>query len=105
MTLRAKAVLAGALLAAVLSTAITPASANRLSLSNAQSTRAWRATWDRLALRAGVTTINCVITLEGSFHSGSFTKTRSTLIGHVTDHRGSCVNFIYTALRVCLKRL
>jgi hypothetical protein len=89
MTFRTKALLVGAVLAVVLSTAITPVSANRLSLRTDWTTRGWRATWSasNLRIRALEATSSCSLTLEGSFHSGSFTKTISSLLGFVTDGR------------------
>jgi len=97
-----KALLGGALLVALLSTAASPVSANRLSFSNSQSTRGWRATWDRLFLSEGTATFTCLLTLEGSFHSNTIAKTRSALVGHVTDTRITCPTLTMTVLRANL---
>lgn len=96
MTFRAKAVLMGALLVLGLSVAITSASANRLSVSN----RAWRAMWSGLRISWSERTITCELTLEGSLHSGTFAKTRSALVGYVTDARaGACTLLTASVLR------
>jgi hypothetical protein len=90
MRFRVRALMLGALVIVVLSATVTPVSANRLSLSTDWTTRAWRGTWANLTFRSaeGATAI-CLLTLEGSFHTNTFTKTRSTLVGYVTDDRAT----------------
>jgi hypothetical protein len=102
MTIYAKSLLGGALLIALIAAAASSVSANRLSFSNSQSTRAWRATWDRLSMSNSEITHTCVLTLEGSFHSSTFTKTRAALVGYVTDTRISCTALSMTVLRTNL---
>jgi hypothetical protein len=77
--------LLGALTAAlVLASAISTASANRLSVSNT----GFRVTWTPLTLgsQAGGsgTTLACNVTLEGSFHYNTIVKVLRSLIGYVT---------------------
>lgn len=73
-----------AVLATVVLSAVTSgASAQRLSLSQ----RSFRATWSSLTITPNsefFTTGRCPVTLEGSFHSATFTKTAAALVGHVT---------------------
>jgi hypothetical protein len=73
----------GALTAAiVLSSAVGAASANRLSLSNNR----FRQVWTPLSIsnaEAGVT-VQCNVTLEGSFHYNTFAKARGLLRGYIT---------------------
>jgi hypothetical protein len=91
MKLRTNAVLGGFIAALMLSTLVTPASAARLSVSMAWNTRGWRATWSGLTVRSPFFTTTCPLTLEGSFHTNTFSKTRSALLGYVTEARGgSC---------------
>lgn len=57
------------------------ASANRLS----QSSGTWRATWASVEVSGGFgTTGHCSLTLEGSVHSRTITKTAGALIGYIT---------------------
>lgn len=99
MMLRARAFLGAGLLIVALSTAIAPASANRLSFSASWSTRGWRGTWARVEFATETTTISCPVTLEGSFHNSTFAKTRSLLVGYVTDARvGQCPNWVSAVL-------
>jgi hypothetical protein len=61
--------------------AVGSASAGRLSLSE----RNIRVTFNNLELSAeGLTTDTCHVTLEGSFHSATFAKTRDLLLGYIT---------------------
>jgi hypothetical protein len=73
----------GALTAAVaLAGAVNAASANRLSISS----RTFRQVWTPLSISsaaAGVT-LQCNVTLEGSFHYNTFAKVRGLLLGYIT---------------------
>lgn len=64
------------------STIVSSAFANRLSMSN----RNIRATWERLNFKdAGhIVDVSCDVTIEGSFHTSTITKTRGALIGYIT---------------------
>ena len=64
------------------------AGANRLSLSN-QSIR-W--TWVEFSSNNAGIDIRCAVTLEGSFHSRTFTKVRGALVGFINraSVRPSC---------------
>jgi len=65
----------------LLAAAVSTASATRLSVSNQNI----RATWTSLEFQApGVVTVRCQVTLEGSFHTRTITKTAGSLIGAVT---------------------
>lgn len=88
MTFRIRALLAGAIVAALL-LAATTASAGRLSFRNSLGTREWRAPWAPMEFSGGFGTTTCGLTLEGSFHSGTITKTRDSLVGYVTNARAS----------------
>jgi hypothetical protein len=95
-----KAALAVAILAAAVAVAVTSASAARLSFRTSTGTKAWRATWSAMSFAGGFGTTSCTLTLEGSFHSSTFAKTRSSLVGFVTEARtGGCTTFNATLLR------
>ena len=76
----AKLLLASLTATAILALAVGSASANRLSFS----ARTFRASWTELAFSGGGSTITCPVTLEGSFHSFTITKTTGALVGYVT---------------------
>src|SRR5215213_7620345 len=80
MRTRSKLILAGLTAAILLSFAVGSASANRLSIS----TRNVRVVWSNLQLEGGGSRIICPVTLEGSFHSSTITKTAGLLIGHIS---------------------
>jgi len=60
------------------------AAGNRLAFRNELTTNAWRAVWREMEYRGGSLAIRCALTLEGTFHSLTITKTRGALIGYVT---------------------
>jgi hypothetical protein len=64
----------------ILACAVGSASANRLSISN----RNIRATWSRITFAGAGLTINCPLTIEGSFHSATISKVRSVLAGFLS---------------------
>jgi hypothetical protein len=65
----------------LMAVAVSSASAGRLSTSNQNI----RVTWRRLEFRAGESALaRCAVTLEGSFHSRTITKTTNALLGYVT---------------------
>ena len=65
----------------LLGAALSSASARNLSFSS----QAIRATWTHLDFDTGMgIIIECLITLEGSFHSRTITKTANALIGAIT---------------------
>jgi hypothetical protein len=89
----------------LLALAVEPASAGRFSISNTR----FRITWASLLIFRDETgmspSVNCPVTLEGSFHSATIRKTIGALIGGVT--RGilkneSCVNGRATILQESL---
>jgi hypothetical protein len=62
------------------------ANANRLSVSSSTV----RAVWTPISFTAsGASTVRCNVTLEGSFHSRTITKTIGSLIGYITNARFS----------------
>jgi hypothetical protein len=78
--MKTQRLIAAGVVAFVLAVSVGSATANKLSLSN----KAFRITWTSLSMVAGEFEVECVITLEGSFHSATITKTRGSLIGHIT---------------------
>jgi len=81
MRMRARCALAALLVCGSLAGAVGSAHANRLEVSSLQ----FRMTWGRV-FRLSDTggTVECVVTLTGSFHSRSFPKVTSVLIGLIT---------------------
>jgi len=79
---RTRAALAALLGACALTLAVSAASANRLSYSN----QAFRIIWTSLTFSesGGNFPITCPVTLEGSFHSATMTKTREQLVAFIT---------------------
>lgn len=64
------------------------ASANRLSMSN----KNFRITWAALTL-AFPGSVECAVTLEGSFHSNTIRKVERSLVGHISRAIvGACAN-------------
>lgn len=80
MRTRSKLLIAGFTASLLLSLAVSSSSANNLSSSQ----RNFRMTWSSLQLEAGFSGARCPVTMEGSFHSTTFTKTAGALIGHVS---------------------
>src|ERR1044072_4342364 len=71
--------------AIVASAAGATASASRLSLSNSRFSAIWTPFIIEVNVNQALSPfIECDMTLEGSFHARSFTKTAAALIGHVT---------------------
>jgi hypothetical protein len=80
-----KVVLAVLCAALLLSAAVGTASANRLEITNAE--RGFRVVWppeERLQFEAAGKVIKCPVTIEGTFHRRTFTKTSGLLLGYVT---------------------
>jgi hypothetical protein len=80
MNTNSKVLLSGLTAAIVMAFAVGSASANRLSLGATD----WEAKWTALEFISGGWTFRCPITLQGSFHSRTLTKTAGLLIGHMT---------------------
>ncbi len=59
-----------------------PASARRLGILNAED--GFRMEWPELGITAGGTTTTCRVSLEGTFHGASLSKTAGLLVGYVT---------------------
>ncbi len=88
---------AGAML--LLAALVSSASANRLS----DSTTTLRATWTTAEFSGGFGTIRCALTVEGSLHSRTFTKTAGALVGYVTSASvGACSQGSATILAATL---
>lgn len=64
----------------ILAIAVQTASANRISANEGRV----RVAWSSLRLIAGEATIECPVTLEGSFHSATIRKVAGALVGHVS---------------------
>lgn len=97
------AAIVAAAAALLLALAVGSASANRLSYSEQN----FRIVWTRLIFSesGGGFPINCPVTLEGSFHSRTFAKTRDLLGGFITNavvNNAACSEGHATILRASL---
>lgn len=97
--------LVGAVAASALMAAVGPARANTLSTTE----RGLRVSWLSLEMEAGESVIRCPLTLEGSFHSTSISKTSSVLVGHISRASfrgalaaGACTNGAVTVYQESL---
>ncbi|HEU4721168.1 MAG TPA: hypothetical protein VFS59_07365 [Gemmatimonadaceae bacterium] len=75
----------------VLAAALGAASARDMSVSNSNI----RVTWSSFEFETAVTTARCQLTLEGSYHRGTISKVRGTLIASIsraTVKTESCTN-------------
>lgn len=90
MSKRSRFALAAVLASACMAVVAGSAHANRLELS----AQTFRMTWQEVfRLREGGVTGECFVTLEGSFHSRTFAKVTSVLIGFLTRATmGTCRN-------------
>jgi hypothetical protein len=79
MSKRSKLILAAAVAAAVLGAIVSTTSANRIALTE----RAFRATWNKIGF-IGFITLECHLTIEGSFHSRTGSKIAENLVGYIT---------------------
>jgi hypothetical protein len=89
MRTRSKLLFAGLTAALVLSMGVTSASARNFSLSNHR----FRATWANLHLTATSTSIECPVTLEGSFTGTTIAKVPNSQVGSVSVgavNNGAC---------------
>jgi hypothetical protein len=85
-----------------LAIAVSAASANRLSVSN-QSFRTVFTPWIFQSSEEGGVQLRCNLTLEGSFHTRTLSKTRGALIGHVTRASlNNCSGVFVTTLQASL---
>jgi hypothetical protein len=64
--------------ASVLAVCVGAVSANRI----AQSNQTYRATWSSLEFVSAFATVRCPVTIEGSFHSRTFSKVAELLVGY-----------------------
>jgi hypothetical protein len=76
-----KLLLAAFTATALLSLAVSSASARRLEISNTN----FRIVWTSLEFIAPFTRVLCPVTLEGRFHSRTISKVSGQLIGYVTS--------------------
>jgi hypothetical protein len=76
---RSKLLLAGLTAALAFGAFVSAAPAVRLALSGQQ----FRATWNKLQFQ-GFVTIECHVTIEGSFHSRTISKVLEALVGYVS---------------------
>jgi hypothetical protein len=79
MRQRSKLVLAGLTVALAFGALVSASSANRIGLSGPQ----WTASWNKIRF-VGFVTVECHLTLEGSFHSRTLSKVLESLIGYVS---------------------
>jgi hypothetical protein len=102
MRTRSKLLLAALTAAMCMAMAVGSASATRLN-TNANN---WKIVWTSLSLNApgAGATVTCAVTLEGSFHSTSITKTSGSLVGYVqnAEVRNACTGGTARALRETL---
>lgn len=80
MSIRSKFLLVALSVAAVLAMAVGTAAANRFALSNSNI----RAAFPELTFFSGESNVICPVTIEGSFHSRTITKTVNSLIGYIS---------------------
>lgn len=80
MQTRIKLALAALTAALALGAILGSASASKIALSE----RAWRATFSRFVFSAISKEVACPVTLEGSFHEKTITKTFGSQIGYIT---------------------
>jgi hypothetical protein len=86
--MRTKLILAALAAALVMAFATTGASARNLSISHGEL---FNAIWREIRLvSGGISVFACDLTLEGSFHYRTMTKTPEALVGYVTRARGNC---------------
>jgi hypothetical protein len=78
--MRAQRVVTACIAVMMLAVAVGAASANKLSLSNTR----FRITWTSLTGAGGGFEVECVVTVEGSFHSATIAKVSQALIGQIT---------------------
>jgi hypothetical protein len=84
-------------MAVTIGSAAGTASAGRLSFSS----RDFRIVWRFMQFREASNSVQCPVTLEGSLHSSTVTKTFSSLIGYITrasTASASCINGRLTVL-------
>jgi hypothetical protein len=87
------------LASALLAVAASAAAADHFELKNTT----WRGTWRRMDIAGGFGTVECALTLEGSFHERTFAPTSGLLIGYVTRATvGACPRGSATVLTASL---
>jgi hypothetical protein len=79
MRTRTKLLLAGLTAALAFGAFLSTSSANRLAFSG----RTWRATFNKIQF-IGFATVECHVTIEGSFHSRTISKVLEALVGYVS---------------------
>ncbi len=78
---------------------VATASAGRLS----SSTQAISATWTRMDFSGGFGTVECEVSLAGSLHTRTISKTANTLMGYITEANvNRCARGGATVLRATL---
>jgi hypothetical protein len=84
MRTRSKLILAALTATILLGLAVSTATARNIEVLNAE--KGFRVTWSALEFsnNVGLETVRCPVTIEGTFHQRTFTKTARTLIGYVT---------------------
>lgn len=86
MRTRSMLLLLGTLVAAAcLSLAVGSASARRLELSTQAFLMFWASSTPLIFSEAGGTSVSCPVSLEGSFHSRTVSKTSSALVGYINE--------------------
>jgi hypothetical protein len=81
---RSKLLLAGLTAALAFGAFVSASSANRLGLKGGTSNgQQFRATWNKLKFE-GFATVECHVTIEGSFHSRTISKVLEALVGYVS---------------------
>lgn len=98
MRITTRPTLTALIAALLLATALTTASARNLSVSNQNI----RVTWTNLQF-AGFVTTGCQVTLEGSFHARTITKSLGTLLGAITRvdiKNETCTNGSFVARNI-----
>lgn len=80
MLTRSRLLLGALLLAVTLGAMASAALGQRLSVSN----RNIRVVWETFAFTSSAGSVVCGVTMEGSLHANTITKTRGSLVGYIT---------------------
>ncbi len=87
MSVYSKLLLAALAALTTLAFAVGTAAARRIEIDDQDIDAIWEDGSERLDLAAGSSTIECEVTLLGSFHSRTINKTANLLVGYITHAR------------------
>lgn len=86
MPRRCKLWLVGSITAAALMLACGAASANSLSISGAFNARSFYIAWNLVQFGEDAGSVECPMSLQGTFHETTLGKSGGALIGHIVGH-------------------